>query len=287
MGAAIGLLAGVGLFLVWLACTVPPTSRRQREISGLTESLSRLLSRAGATRTRPRDLVASSGAAAAAVFVVMLRVSDTVVVALVFALIAAWLPVAWMIGRARRRQRELAQVWPEVVDNLVSGVRAGLSLPEALVGLAARGPELLRPAFADFAHNYQATGRFEVALDLLKADLADPVGDRVVEGLRVARAVGGGDLGRLLRNLAGHLRDDERIRSELEARQAWAVNAARLSVSAPWAVLLLMSLQSDAAAAFGTSAGVVVLAGVGVTCAVAYVVMMRIGRLPTERRVLV
>src|SRR5690606_27333 len=167
--------------------------------SGLTESLSRLLSRAGATRTRPRDLVASSGAAAAAVFVVMLRVSDTVVVALVFALIAAWLPVAWMIGRARRRQRELAQVWPEVVDNLVSGVRAGLSLPEALVGLAARGPELLRPAFADFAHNYQATGRFEVALDLLKADLADPVGDRVVEGLRVARAVGGGDLGRLLR----------------------------------------------------------------------------------------
>ncbi len=152
--------------------------------------------------------------------------------------------------------------------------------------LASRGPETLRPTFSHFARNYQVLGRFEVALDVLKDDLADPVGDRVVEGLRVARAVGGGDLGRLLRNLSSHLRDDERVRSELESRQSWAVNAARLAVAAPWAVLLMMSTQTDAVDAFGTPGGVVVLLVAAACCVVAYAVMMRIGRLPAERRVL-
>ncbi len=131
----------------------------------------------------------------------------------------AYLPVAITRGRARRRQREFAEVWPEAVDNLSSAVRAGMSLPEALSGLAIRGPEPLRPAFAGFALDYQVTGRFGESLDRLKERLADPVGDRVVEGLRVAREVGGGDLGRLLRSLSGFLRDDARTRSELESRQ--------------------------------------------------------------------
>ena len=148
-------------------------------------------------------------------------------------------------GRARRRQREFAEVWPEAVDNLASAVRAGMSLPEALSGLAIRGPEPLRPAFAGFALDYQVTGRFGDSLDRLKERLADPVGDRVVEGLRVAREVGGGDLGRLLRSLSGFLRDDARTRSELESRQTWTVNGARLAVAAPWLVLLLICFQRE------------------------------------------
>ena len=47
---------------------------------------------------------------------------------------AAYLPVAVVAGRARRRQREFAEVWPEAVDNLASAVRAGMSLPDALAG---------------------------------------------------------------------------------------------------------------------------------------------------------
>ncbi len=36
-------------------------------------------------------------------------------------------------ARARRRRGRLRELWPEAVDNLASAVRAGLSLPEALV----------------------------------------------------------------------------------------------------------------------------------------------------------
>ena len=203
-----------------------------------------------------------------------------------FGVIGAYLPVAVVSGRARRRQREFAEVWPEAVDNLASAVRAGLSLPEALSALAVRGPEPLRPAFDAFALDFQVTGRFGESLDRLKDRLADPVGDRVVEGLRIAREVGGGELGRLLRNLSGYLRDEARTRSELEARQAWAVNGARLAVAAPWVVLLLMSVQSDVIRRYASPTGTVILVAGAAVCLVAYRAMMRIGRLPAERRIL-
>src|SRR5699024_11279417 len=80
----------------------------------------------------------------------------------------------------------------------------------------------------EFARDYQASGDFSACLDRLKVRLADPVGDRIVEALRLTRDVGGTDLGALLRTLAGFLREDARTRSELEARQSWTVNAARL-----------------------------------------------------------
>ena len=219
-------------------------------------------------------------------FVVIQAVSRTVPVAVAFALMAGYAPIAVVKQRAAKRQREFAEVWPDAVDNLASAVRAGLSLPDALSALGTNGPEALRDSFDQFALDYQVTGRFHESLDRLKVRLADPVGDRVVEGLRIAREVGGGELGRLLRNLSGYLRDEARTRSEMESRQAWTVNGARLAVAAPWVVLLLMSFQSGSVTAYSSGAGVVVLAIGAVLCLAAYRMMMRIGRLPVERRIL-
>ena len=171
-------------------------------------------------------------------------VSQTAPVAVAFGLMGAYLPVAVVASRARRRQREFAEVWPEAVDNLASGVRAGLSLPDALAGLGIRGPAPLRDAFDQFALDYQVSGRFSESLDRLKDRLADPTGDRVIEGLRIAREVGGGEFGAAAQPVR-YLRDDARTRSEMEARQAWTVNGARLAVAAPWLVLLFMSFQSE------------------------------------------
>ncbi len=112
------------------------------------------------------------------------------------------------------------------------------------------------------------------------------MGDRVIEALRIAREVGGGDLGRMLRSLSGFLRDDLRTRGELESRQSWTVNGARLAVGAPWVVLLFMCLQQDVVQRFATTAGLVVLASGAVLCVVAYRLMLWIGRLPTEKRIL-
>jgi len=82
------------------------------------------------------------------------------------------------------------------------------------------------------------------------------------------------------------LRDDARTRSELESRQAWTVNGARLAVSAPWLVLLMLSFQHEVISRYASAAGMVVLAVGAALCLVAYRLMVRLGRLPAERRVL-
>lgn len=282
MGALVGLGVGVGLLLIWSAFAVPRSPRRRRT-TGRVEDL---LARSGLAGVSARGFsMLCAGCGLVALLAIQL-ISGALPVALAFGVMAAYLPVTVVSGRARRRQREFAEVWPEAVDNLASAVRAGMSLPEALAGLAVRGPEPLRPAFAAFALDYQVTGRFSDCLDRLKEALADPVGDRVVEGLRIAREVGGGELGRLLRNLSTYLRDDLRTRSELESRQAWTVNGARLAVAAPWIVLFLLCFQPRVIERYASAGGAVVIFGGAACCFVAYRLMIRIGRLPTDRRIL-
>ena len=135
-----------------------------------------------------------------------------------------------------------------------------------------------------FEADYRATGNFGVCLDRLKARLADPVADRILETLRMSREVGGSELIRVLRNLSSYLRQEAAIRSEVEARQSWVMNAARLGVAAPWIVLLLLATRPEAAIAYKTAAGGLLILGGFVVSVFAYRLMLAIGRLPEERR---
>lgn len=244
------------------------------------------LVQSGARGLTPRSLLATCLATGAVAGLAGVAVTGSTAIGGCSAAMACGAPLALVRGRARRRRTQVRDLWPEAVDHLASGVRAGLSLPEALSSLSERGPEQLRPAFRAFAEDYRATGRFPAALEALKERLADPVGDRVVEALRITREVGGSDLGRLLRTLSSFLRDDARTRSELEARQSWTVNGARLAVSAPWLVLALLATRPEAVAAYDRPAGALVLGLGGLSSVLAYRLMVRLGRLPEDERVL-
>ncbi|CCG01948.1 type II secretion system F family protein [Blastococcus saxobsidens] len=282
-GALLGLLLGVGLLLIWRSGSRAPRPRTDPRRPGRR---AQLLAAAGLTGINGAQLLALQVGLGLLVTVVVLLATATITVSLVFGLFGFLLPYVQVRRLADKRRADLREVWPEVVDNLTSAVRAGLSLPEALSTLSTRGPEVLRPPFARFAAEYRSSGRFGTSLDRLKDDLADPVGDRIVETLRVAREVGGSDLGRVLRTLSTFLREDARARAELETRQGWVVQAARLAVAAPWVVLLLLATQSTTLAAYDSALGTAILLGGGAVCLVAYRLMLRIGRLPEDVRVL-
>lgn len=285
-GMAVGLLMGCGIFSLWWSTWPrqerPRTAARNNAATRLADDLVQ----AGFEAVTLRTLLASCVTAFLFVLAVVSAATGVVPIAACFAVMAGHAPVAVVRMRARKRRTVMRDLWPDVVDNISSGVRAGMALPESLGQLSIRGPEPLRPAFASFAEDYRATGRFQECLDRLKARLSDPVADRLVESLRIAREVGGSDLGRLLRTLSRFLREDARTRAELEARQSWTVNAARLAVAAPWAVLAMLATRSQSLDAYSRPAGVVVLVVGGVLSVVAYRVMVRVGRLPEESRVL-
>ena len=284
MGTVIGLLLGAGLWLVWTAVTSEPAERSAR--TAWASRLADVLAQAGAPGVHPGRVLALCAGVGASAGLAVLVLSGSPAIAACVGVLASWAPVAHLQARARRRRRALREVWPEVVDHLSSAVRAGLSLPEAVAQIGERGPDALRPAFRAFGEDYRASGRFEESLDALKARLADPVADRIVEALRLTREVGGTELGRLLRTLATFLREDLRTRGELEARQSWTVNAARLAAAAPWVVLLMLATRPEAARVYDTPVGVAVLVSGAVSTVIAYATMRRIARLPEDARVL-
>lgn len=289
IGAIVGLAGGLGALLI-VAAVLPvgsPTGVSRRVARPpVFDRLADACVRAGLGPGGRRHVIAAIVGAAVGVFVVVGSISRSPVIALAFATFGAYAPIGMVRRRARLRTAERRDLWPDVVDNLASAVRAGLSLPEALIQLGERGPAPLRAEFVAFGRDYAATGRFGECLNRLKSRLADPVGDRIVEALRLAREVGGSDLGRLLRSLSQFLRDDARTRAELVTRQGWTVNAARLALAAPWIVLALLSLQPETVAAYDTAPGVAVLAVGGAVSVLAYRLMLRIGRLPEDERVL-
>jgi len=284
VGASIGFILGLGLLLIWRSGPRAPVHVSSRP--SWTTRRAELIKQAGLTGLRSTQLLALQFGAALISGLAVQVLTSTITVAACFALFAFAAPVAVVRRLRARRRLVLRELWPEAIDNLASAVRAGMSLPEGISALAERGPAPLRASFNRFGGSYRATGRFAECLDVLKDDLADPVGDRVCETLRVAREVGGSDLGTVLRALSELLRVDARTRSELETRQGWTVNAARLAVAAPWLVLLLLGSQSSTLQTFNSSGGVLLLALGAVVCAIAYRVMLRIGRLPEEPRVL-
>ena len=286
MGVVVGLLLGAGVACIWWSFWAAPAGATPRRATGWHVRTQDALVQAGVAGVTPGGLVATSVALGLVVLLLGTVLTRIPSIALCFAVFAAMAPWAVVRGRARRRRARLRQLWPEVVDHLGSGIRAGLALPEAVAQIGERGPVELREAFTAFAEDYRATGRFGESLDALKARLADPVADRIVEALRLTRDVGGTDLGRLLRTLSTFLREDVRTRGELEARQSWTVYAARLAVAAPWIVLALLATRPQAAAAYDTPAGLAVLAVGGACTVVAYLVMLRIARLPDDPRVL-
>ena len=280
-----GAVLAAGLLLVVSPWVWP--ARRPKPPAASTGRLARLLESAGLTRVPPAGPVAAS---------VSVRPSSLAAVAWLLTQVAALAARRGDRRRARARSRGCA---PDARGSCARAARCGPTsatcssprcargcrLPDAVASLAESAPGPLRPPFAAFARDVAASGHFDSsAAAISRSALADPVGDRIVETLRMARQVGGTELTPVLRALAASVRADAALRAEVESRQSWIRGAAVLGVAAPWVILALLAMRPEGARAYSSPEGVaLILAGAAVSF-VAYRVMLRIGRLPEPRR---
>lgn len=199
-----------------------------------------------------------------------------------FSVVIAWV---YIRNKSARNDAVMMQVWPEVIDHLISGIHSGLSLSEAMVGLGERGPEVLRPDFLNFHQDLIKRGDFAEATTKLKGRFNSQGSDQILEAILVAKSLGGSELLQIFRTLGDFLRQDLALRKEIDIKHGWIKNSAHLSSAAPWLLLLLLSTQPGTAQAFAQPGGIVILfLGIFLTL-VAYFWMGRLGRLPKTPRV--
>ena len=234
----------------------------------------------------PTQFGAVSVALAVVVFGLGWAVTSVPAVAVVPAAAAGWAPRAWYARHRAQRRRDLRAAWPDGLRDLRSSVAAGLSLHQALLGLAERGPEPLRVAFDRYDSRARTLG-VVAALRTTQEELADPTSDTVLEVLVLAQERGGAVLGEILTELATatglDLEAEEAVLTEsLEQR----INAKAVFVL-PWLVLLALTIQGGVFRDFYRSAaGTLVIVVGAVMSLTGAAIVGRLARQPDEPRVL-
>jgi tight adherence protein B len=220
-------------------------------------------------------------------YLAVLAVTALPVVSLMPAVVVATLPKAYFARKRFQRLEEVQGAWPDGLRDLLSTVRSGASLPNAIEALASFGPLPLRTAFQGFEIYSRSLGVVP-ALEMIKSDLADPTSDRVIEVLILAYERGGAVVPEILSDLAEATTRDlwtlEEIRTEALEQK---INS-RVVFVLPWLVLVAMTARSGPFREFySSSAGILVAVIGGVMSLVGVVIASRLGRQPTEARVFV
>ena len=236
---------------------------------------------------REKQKLISPLAVIAGAFLCAMVFSQSTLISIAFALfVTIFIFIAQQRGESKR-YFAIQSATPELIDIVISGVQSGLSLNEALAGLATRGPEIFRSEFETFSEELYSRGDFYSALTKVKESLKHPTIDQIIEALLISKELGGAELLTILRLLGKFIREDLALRREIDVKQGWIKNSAHLSAAAPWILLLLLSTQPSTTQAFSTATGVMILcAGLGLT-ALAYLWMNSLSRMPAPNRIFV
>ena len=274
---------GAGIYLIYEGLTNPrPPEREGRRWRAVEE----FLLRAGLREVTPRDFVVFSLATGFVIGLLAQLILGWGVVSLLAAALGLIGPTIYYIHRHDQRRAALQIALVEATAQLRDGIRAGLSVQEALVGLARSGPETLRPEFTTLAREIRLSG-FEPAFLALRERLADPLFDTVTATLLLNDRLGSRNASQVLDRLAQATRSELRVQQELHAYQARTVLSARVVAAVPLVVLVtIRQIDPGYLAIFDDWSGQLILAGCLASTALGYAAMLWLTRLPGERRVL-
>ena len=212
-------------------------------------------------------------------------ITSSITIGLTFTILTTLGTKQLIKNRRVSRYTELGQIWPEVIDHLVSALYSGLSITEALAALAVRGPEITKDDFREFENEIRSGVELDRALTNLRNKFEHPGSDQIFEALFLSKTLGGGELINILRTLGSFQREDLFLKREISIKYGWVKNSAHISAIAPWILLLMIGTQPGTASTFTSATGVMVLLSGLVMTLIAYYWMSRISNLPVTPRV--
>ena len=206
--------------------------------------------------------------------------------ALAIGVVSASIPIGTHRARATRRAEHARAAWPRLIEEIrLQAVTMGRSIPHAVFDVGASAPEEFRHAFEDGHREWLLSTDLGRALDVVKADLADPTADIVTETLLVAHELGATDLDQRLEALAADRFDDAQHRKDARARQEAARFARRFVVLVPAGMALAGMSIGTGRDAYGSSAGQIVVLAAIMLVALCWAWASHIMRLPEPERV--
>jgi tight adherence protein B len=170
---------------------------------------------------------------------------------------------------------------------VLASLGAGHTLHHSLCLLGELGPLPLRPTWQRYQGNAAALDT-TTALELARAELADPVSDRVIEAFTVAHEHGRDVVIAVLRSLADNVAKDLQLAEQIVTSQTEIRSQAVIAVFLPFAVLAFLVAANDGYQSFYRTTGGWIVVSVGVAMAVGgWKLITALGRIPVEPRVLV
>ena len=217
--------------------------------------------------------------------IVVSIITKVFVITPVSIVVAILLPGILLNQRKIKIQDQKMRQWTLLIYDLTSGVRAGLTIGEALAQALQNCEEPLRLDFQEAILEMNRSGQVSKVISILKNQITDTVGVTTLKLLQVVMKTGANDLATSLSILSNSSRENHNLIQELKAKQSWVLNGARISVISPWLVLLALWTQESVRNAYQNLIGQLILILVAAVGLFGYLVMKRIGRIEVFRRV--
>ena len=191
---------------------------------------------------------------------------------------AGLLPLLWVYWRRRVRMRRFEELFPEALELLARGLRAGHALSSGLQLVGEELPDPVGPEFARVSEEIRLGLDLKDALADMSRRVAVPDMPFFVTALVIQRETGG-NLAEIIDGLARVIRDRHMMYGKIQAVTAQTRWSANILLLAPFVFAGSMSLlrPSYVAPLWETPAGRAVVTAALVMVLVGYVICRRVG----------
>lgn len=153
------------------------------------------------------------------------------------------LPHMSVSRRIKKRHKKFLTLFPDAIDLMVRGLRAGLPISESFITVSHEVPEPLGSVFASIAQQAALGVPLEKALNDTAIKLGITEFNFFVTSIILQRETGG-NLGEILNNLAEMLRGRHMMKLKITALSSEARSSAYIVGSLPFVVMMMLQLVS-------------------------------------------